>query len=166
MKKVLGILFITIFMFAITGCGSEKEPVKVELTSENFSEYFSISAQVSDFTVDEKNTILGKDYIGYANLKIVVNPKKEFKAEDVLIGGKVTISGLCWSGGIDPYFEVTLDMNGKAEYTNTISTGTCPVWRPETPTVSKFYEYELKENEFFASDERILITSLNGSVYE
>lgn len=166
MKKVLGILFIMIFMFAMTGCGSEKEPVKVKLTSENFSEYFSISAQVSDFTVDEKNSILGKDYIGYANLKIVVNPKKEFKTEDVSIGGKVTISGMCWSGGIDPYFEVVLDMNGKAEYTETITTGECPLFRPDTPTVSKFYEYELKENEFFASDERILITSLNGSIYE
>ena len=121
MKKVLGILFIMIFMFAMTGCGSEKEPVKVKLTSENFSEYFSISAQASDFTVDEKSSILGTDYIGYANLKIVVNPKKEFKTEDVSIGGKVTISGMCWSGEIDPYFEVVLDMNGKAEYMETIT---------------------------------------------
>lgn len=166
MKKVLGILFIMIFMFAMTGCGSEKEPVKVKLTSENFSEYFSISAQASDFTVDEKSSILGTDYIGYANLKIVVNPKKEFKTEDVSIGGKVTISGMCWSGEIDPYFEVVLDMNGKAEYMETITTGTCPLFRPDTPTVSKFYEYELKENEFFTSDDRILITSLSGSIYE
>ena len=167
MKKVVSFLLMIAVLFTITGCGGKtKEPVKVELTSENFAEYFSISAQVSDFTVDENNTILGKDYIGYANLKIVVNPKKEFKTEDVSIGGKVTISGLCWSSGIDPYFEVTLDMNGKAEYTNTISTGTCPFLRPETPNVSKFYEYELIENEFFTSDDRILITSLTGSVYE
>ena len=166
MKKVLGILFITIFIFAMTGCGNEKEPVKINLTSENFEEYFSVSAQVSDFNVDEKNSILGKDYIGYANLKIVINPKKEFKTENVAISGKVTISGLCWSGGIDPYFEVNLDMDGKAEYTDTITTGTCPLWRPETPTVSKFYEYELKENEFFTSNEKILITSLSGIIYE
>lgn len=169
MKKILSVLFIVILAITLTGCGSSeksKEPLKIELTSENFAEYFSISAQVSDFTVDEKSSILGTDYIGYANLKIVVNPKKEFKTEDVSIGGKVTISGMCWSSSLDPYFEVVLDMNGKAEYTKTITTGTCPFFRPDMPTISKFYQYELKENEFFTSDDSVLITLLSGSIYE
>lgn len=164
MKRIVSVLFITIMIVAITGCG-KKEPVKIDLTGENFSEYFSVSAQVSDFTVDEKSSILGKDYFGYANLKIVVNPKKEFKAEDVSINGRVKISGLCWSGGINPYFDVVLDMNGKAEYTDTITTGSCPLFRPETPSVSKFYDYEPKENEFFINEDKVLITSLSGSVY-
>lgn len=164
LKKFWNLILIVTLVFAITGCG-KKEPIKIDLTSENFAEYFSVSAQVSDFTVDEKSSILGKDYFGYANLKIVVNPKKEFKAEDVSINGRVKISGLCWSGGINPYFDVVLDMNGKAEYTDTITTGSCSLLRPETPSVSKFYDYEPKENEFFINEDKVLITSLSGSIY-
>lgn len=164
LKKFFNLISIVILIIAITGCG-KKEPVKVVLTGENFSEYFSVSTQVSDFTVDEKSDIFGKDYIGYANLKIVVNPKKEFKAEDVSIEGRVKLYGLCWSGGINPYFDVVLDMNGKGEYIDTITTGNCSLLRPDTPSVSKFYDYEPKENEFFINDDEVLITSLSGSIY-
>ena len=51
MKKILNILFIVIVTLVLTGwagLGKSKEPTKIELTSENFEEYFSISAQVSD----------------------------------------------------------------------------------------------------------------------
>ena len=40
------------------------------------------------------------------------------------------------------------------------------MWRPENPTISRFYNYESVENEFLVNDEKILITSISGSIYE
>ena len=55
MKKILNILFIVIVTLVLTGCaglGKSKEPTKIELTSENFEEYFYI--QVSYSVAEEK----------------------------------------------------------------------------------------------------------------
>ena len=46
MKKVLGILFIMIFMFAMTGCGSEKEPVINKNVEQIKSRLFIISDHI------------------------------------------------------------------------------------------------------------------------
>lgn len=170
MKKLLYVLLVMVALFGVTGCGSEpkKEPVKTALTSENFEEYFTINAQVSDFNVDEKKTILGTDYVGYANLKVTIMPKKSFTTEGVRLVGKVGYTGLCWAGNTD-YFSVDVDLNGNGEYQKTVTTGNCPIWRPETPNIGGFYgktETDLDDGEFFAREKKFVITKLEGSVIE
>lgn len=164
MKKAVLILVITCGILALTGCG-KKEPVKVELTKDNFEDYFSVSAQVSDFTTEEKKTIIGSDYIGYANLKVNVSPKKEITTEDVVISGQVTYTGLCWASNYDS-FEVTINKDGEGETIKSIST-TCPSMLPENPEISRYFDnYEPKDGAFFMNDRKILIYSLTGNVYE
>lgn len=169
MKKLLYVLLVVIALVGVTGCGGKevkKEPVKVELTSENFEEYFTINAQVSDFNVDEKKSILGTDYVGYANLKVTIIPKKSFTTEGVSLVGKVAYTGLCWAGNTD-YFSVDVDLNGSGEYQKTVTTGACPIFRPETPNIGGFYgktETDLDDGEFFARDKKFVITKLEGSV--
>lgn len=164
MKKRVILLVIICGILALTGCG-KKEPVKVELTKDNFEDYFSVSAQVSDFTTEEKETIIGTDYIGHANLKINVNSKKEITAENVVISGQVTYTGLCWASNYDS-FEVTINKDGEGETIKSITT-TCPTWRPENPEISRYFDnFEPKAGAFLMSDKKILIISLTGSIYE
>lgn len=166
MKKLLYVLLVLVALFGVTGCG-KKEPVKTTLTSENFEEYFTIDAQVSDFKVDERKSLTGNGYVGDANLKITVTPKKSFTTENIIIKGKVTYGGYCWAGNIDS-FEIVVDMNGKGEVQKSVTTDVCYFWSPDTPTISKFYTatYELQNNEFLVRDDKFVITSLEGSVIE
>lgn len=164
MKKVFFILTIICAALSLTGCGT-KEPIKVELTKDNFEDYFSVSAQVSDFTTEEKKTIIGSDYIGYANLKVNISPKKEITTEDVVISGQVTYTGLCWASNYDS-FEVTINKDGEGETIKSITT-TCPTWRPENPEISRYFDnFEPKAGAFLMSDKKILILSISGSIYE
>lgn len=164
MKKGVLLLVIMCGIFSLTGCG-KKEPIKVELAKDNFEDYFSVSAQVSDFTTEEKETIIGTDYIGHANLKITVNPKKEITTENVVIKGQVTYLGLCWAGNYDS-FEVTINKDGEGETIKSITT-TCPTWRPENPEISRYFDnFEPKAGAFLMSDKKILILSISGSIYE
>ena len=63
-------------------------------------------------------------------------------------------------------FELTLDKDGRAEYSSIINTGNYGLTAPQAPQISKYYN-ELKDNEFFADDNQtIVITSVTGSVSE
>lgn len=166
MKRVVSFLLVVVALFTLTACGSQsKEPAKIELTKDNFENYFLVDASISDFSSQLKSSFGVKSYEGYANLKVTVIPKKEVKIEDVTIKGKVTLSGTCWTGN-KASFDITLKLNGEAEYTKDISSGTCSMWQPENPTISRFYNYESVENEFLVNDEKILITSISGSIYK
>lgn len=162
-KKIINLLLLGAFCIILSGCG--KEPTKIELTADNFENYFNISAQVTDFRTEDKRTILGTDHYGYANLKITVNPKKNISTEDILIKGKVTYSGICWASNTD-YFDVSINIDGKGETSKSITTGQCPLLTPDNPGISSFYTYELKDNEFFIQDKKFVIYSISGSVYE
>lgn len=168
MKKILSVLFIAILAITLTGCGSSeksKEPVKIELTKDNFETYFTVDANLSDFSSQLKSSIGIKSYEGYANLKVTITPKKEIKTENVVVKGKITLGSLCWAGNKE-YFDMTLKLNGEAEYTRNITSGNCSMWQPENPTISRFYEYEPKDDEFLVNEDKILITSISGSIYE
>lgn len=166
MRKILSFLLVTLVLFSITGCGNKvEEPVKIELAKDNFETYFTVDAQLSDFNSKLKSSIGLKSYEGYANLKVVVSPKKEIKAENVVIKGKVILGSLCWAGNKE-YFEISLKLNGEAEYPKNITSGTCSMWQPENPTISRFYDYKPQENEFLVNDEKILITSITGNIFE
>ncbi len=64
------------------------------------------------------------------------------------------------------FFEVILDREGKADITESITTGKCPLLRPDNPNITRFYTYDLKAGEFFVNDKRYVIYSIFGNIYE
>lgn len=170
MKKILSFLFIAILTITLTGCGSSekaKEPVKVELNAENFNDYIILNVQLEDYEKESKSGLFTTyEYRGASTLKATTSLKRDVKVEDIVIKGRIRTYGMCWSS-LEFDFELVLDKDGKAEFSKRINTGSYGLMSPEEPTLSKFYEYELKENEFYADDnEYILITSITGSIYE
>lgn len=166
LKKLFNLMLTVTLVIAVTGCG-KKEPVKVELTGENFNDYIILNVQLEDY---ERETTKGLfttyEYRGAATLKATTSLKKDVKVEDIVIKGKITPYGTCWNF-LEFDFELKLDKDGKAEFTKRINTGKYGLTSPEEPSLSKFYDYKLKENEFYADEEEyILITSISGSVYE
>ncbi len=171
MKKIISILLIITLIISLCGCKSENEkqeeqkPVLVEINENNFDEYFYIKADVSDFRQENNNSALASSYIGYANLKITISPKKNIKTENVVINGKASLNGICWSRNY-PYFEVSLDNTGNGDRTQTLQSETCYYMRPDSPVVSHFYTYELQDNEFYVNDKAFVIYKITGNVYE
>lgn len=166
MKKAVLILVITCGILALTGCG-KKEPVEVELNAKNFNDYIILNVQLEDYEKEsERGLFTTYEYRGAATLKATARLKKDVEVEDVVIQGKITPSGMCWNF-LEFDFELILDKDGRAEFSKRINTGNFGLMSPDEPKLSKFYNYELKENEFYADEEEyILITSLSGSVYE
>ncbi len=169
MKKFLNILLIITIVISFCGCKNEKEkelePVLVEINENNFDEYFYIKADISDFRQENNNSALASSYIGYANLKITISPKKNIKTENLVIKGKASLNGICWSRNY-PYFEVSLDNTGNGDRTQAIQSEICYYMRPDSPVVSHFYSYELKENEFYVNDKAFVLYKITGNVYE
>lgn len=163
MKKIISLVLITAMCILIVGCG-KKEPVKVELTSKNLEDYIILNVQLDDTDIKTKSSILGTEYKGTAKLKATAKLKKDVKTEDVVIEGLVTPHGLVWSG--EKYeFKLELDKNGEAEYSKDIETPYSILKPEETPSLTKYVD-EVEEGQFLAADDKALITSLTGSVYE
>ena len=95
-----------------------------------------------------------------------MNPKKEFKIENVSVSGKTRLYGFCWDEEADQNFEVNIDEDGKLEYTTSVKSDICKIFKPTEPNLSKIYRHEQKENELLVSNDKILITSLGGVIYE
>lgn len=167
LKKSLCLLLMIVTLFGLTGCGSEakKESEKIELTSENFNDYVSLSAGIENFELETQQTDFFTNYRGVADLVAKAELKKDVKAEDVVIKGQVTVGEVGWSFSVYD-FTLELDKDGKATFTKQITSGDFGMMKSVEPSLQGFYTYELKKDEFFLNDKRILITSLSGSVTE
>lgn len=165
MKRIINTSLIIILIIILSGC-QKKEPSKIELNEENFNDYIILDVDVTDFEKDTKMGLVTRyEYQGVANLKATARLRKDVNIENVIIKGKITTTGMCWS--LKEYeFTLELDKNGEANYSKQITTGEYGLLIPDKPSLSQFYFYELKDGEFFLNDNKIVITSINGNVYE
>lgn len=164
MKKLLCVLLVAIVLLGITGCSGEtkKEPVKIELTSENFEEYFVMTAQVSNFKQDRQSSMFGTIYDAYADLNIKISPKKRLTTDNVTIKAFVNISGYKWTS---KSFTLTLDVNGNAEYQEMMSV-TGQLVSLDAPRVGMYFSDDVKEGQFLTQDKKFIIYELSGNVIE
>lgn len=175
MRKLISFWLTFLIFFTLTGCNNElkeivnitKEPVKVELTKYNFADYIIIDTNYNNFSVDTIPDPFINIYKhrGIADLIVKARLKKDVQVENIIIEGKVSPTGFGWASKIYP-FKLVLDKNGEADTTNQIFTDYIPLVLPEMPEISKFFDYELIDNEFFINDETVVITSITGSVFE
>lgn len=167
MKKLLCVLLIVIALVGITGCGeTKKEPTKVTLTSENFSDYIILNVQFDDAETRTSSGILGTEYKGVAKLNASARLKKDVKVENVVITGKVKTAGMLWSSK-EFSFKLEMDKYGNATYSKDVETDYSSFLKPEErPLKGEFYNYELQDGEFYLDNKYILITSLSGSIIE
>lgn len=165
MKKLLILLAIGIVTLTLTGCG-KKEPVKIELTKDNFENYIILDVQLTDFEEESKQGLFTSyEYRGAANLVAKARLKKDVEIEDVVIEGKIMTSGLTWA--LNTYdFTLKLDKNGEADFSKKITSGNYGLTAPQEPSISSYFDYELKDGEFFLENNTILITSISGNVYD
>ena len=169
--KHISLIVIPVLVIALTGCGtgkdtSNRKTVKVALDSNNFKEYVILNVQLENYQMETTTGLFTTyEYRGSATLRATASLKKDVKVEDVVIKGKIMTTGMCWSL-LEYGFELTLDKDGRAEYSSIINTGNYGLTAPQAPQISKYYN-ELKDNEFFADDNQtIVITSVTGSVSE
>ena len=156
------LLLVAIVLFALTGC--KKEPVKVDLTADNFSKYIILNVQFDNADTKTKKGLLGTEYKGTATLKATAKLKKDVNVEDVVIEGLVSPSGMLWSS--ETYrFKLELDKNGEAEYSKDVETDYSILKPEEQPILGKYYN-KVEDGQFLAVDGKVLITSLSGSVYD
>lgn len=162
MKKLLVLLLVGITTLTLTGCG-KKEPVKVELSSDNFSDYIILDVQFEDADSKSKKGILGTEYKGTATLKATARLKKDVQVENVVIEGRIRTSGQLWSGN-EYTFKLELDKNGEANYSKQVDTGgyTFAIKPEEQPII---YDLDLDPDEDeFIYDKYII--KVNGNVYD
>lgn len=167
MKKLLCILLVAVALIGVTGCGeTKKEPTKIALTGENFSDYIILNVDIKNFKVEEQMGLVTRyEHRGVADLVAKARLKKDVKVEDVVIKGKITTGEMGWA--LKTYeFTLELDKDGEADFSEQITSGDFGLLKPKAPTMSKFYTYELKDGEFFLKDKELLITSLEGNVIE
>lgn len=163
MKKILSLLLVLVTIITITGCG-KKEPVKVDLTSDNFNDYIILNVQFDNADTKTKSSIMGREYKGTATLKATAKLKKDVDVENIVIEGSVSPSGMLWAS--EEYtFKLELDKNGEAEYSKDVETD-YSILKPEEKPLLGMYTGKVKEGQFLAMDDKVLITSLTGSVYD
>lgn len=156
------LLLVAIVLFALTGC--KKEPVKVDLTADNFSKYIILNVQFDNADTKTKRGLLGTEYKGTATLKATAKLKKDVNIEDVVIEGLVSPSGMLWAS--ETYkFKLELDKNGEAEYSKDVETD-YSILKPEEKPLLGIYTGNVEEGQFLTMDNKVLITSLSGSVYD
>lgn len=119
--------------------------------------------QFDDADTKTKNSLFGTEYKGTATLKATAKLKKDVDVENVVIEGLVSPSGMLWAG--ETYtFKLELDKNGEAEYSKDVETD-YSILKPEEQPILGGYFDKVKDGQFLI-DDKILITSLSGSVYE
>ena len=162
MKKIFSLLLVVFAILAVAGC--KKEPVKVDLTSENFNDYIILNVQFDNANTKTSSTILGTQYKGTATLKATAKLKKDVDTENVVIEGKVSPAGMLWAS--EEYtFKLELDKNGEAEYSEDVETAYSILKPEEKPILGKYYG-KVEDGQFLVFDEKVVITSLSGSVYD
>lgn len=163
-RKILGLLLAAFVVIALVGCG-KKEPAKVELTDKNFNDYIILNVQFDDADSKSRVGILGPEYKGTATIKATAKLKKDVTVEDVIIEGKVAPSGMLWSGN-EYTFKLELDKDGEAEYSKDIDTGDYTVMlKPDEQPILCKYSSSLEDGQFLINDDKVVVTSLSGSVY-
>lgn len=156
---IILMVFVVVIVKATFISNKKKEPQIIELNSENFNEYIILNVSIEDFNVENGRGVYAW-YKGVAKLKASARLKKDVQINDVVINGRIELSGLCWASN-SYSFILELDKNGEAEYNKQISTGEGGILYPDEP---KFYTVRKPiENEFLVKDAYIQVS---GSIVE
>ncbi len=164
MRRIVYILLTIIVLIGITGCNSksETETQPITLTSENFEDYFLITAHVSNFREDRQDSLFGTIYDGYADLIVEIRPKKEITTDNVTVKVFINISGYKW---LSKAVTLTLDVNGNAEHQEAMSL-TGQLISISTPGIDTYSDEDVEEGQFLTSDRKFIVYELTGSIIE
>lgn len=71
---------------------------KIEITSQNFDEFFEVKVDYSGLEVSTKPGLIWTDYYGTCNQNTIIQPRTSFKCHDVYVSIDYGVSSSLWFG--------------------------------------------------------------------
>lgn len=120
------------------------ENITIDITVDNFREYFDIKISLSDYRTINGNSGISKTYINYIDQTITIQPKMTFVCKDVMVS--INPNYLSYFDGNTE--NIRIDSTGNYSGTTELSTG----------------ELFIKVDQPELIDKMILITSATGKI--
>ena len=123
MKKILALALVLVLALGTVGCGGDGT-TRVELTDENWQEYFIINYEGDVNNLFYREKVIGKDFWGRSTITVTVKLKKGIRLEDVTFNVELVdlSEGAKWG---DLSFIISMPANGDtttaSKSTNTVS---------------------------------------------
>ena len=178
MRKLITIILIGLFSISLVSCAANTSPgqkTEIELTEENFSDYFILTFDIDDletrFEWDTLDTAPNNGAIYYqqratARYHITTDIKKEFICENVVIEGKISISDFNFKTTTPIFVKIEVPLDGQTEYITTIESTNKLAYTTKTSVSGVTLNTELGNPITLPkiSDIKFEITSINGVI--